>query len=144
MSATHPGRGAAAIVGVADAVSPTGELEGTNRAIEMTVIREALEDAGLSLSDVDGVFACTGGAFMHSMELAEYLAIKPVWTDSTQTGGSSFEVLCEHATAAIALGRCDVALITYAATPRSSRKRGGPGFGGGAQRAVLALPTPTR
>ncbi len=136
MVEAHPGRGRAAIVGVADAASPTGELEGTNRALEMAMIREALSDAGLELGDVDGVFSCMGGSFMHSLEHAEYLGIQPVWTDSTQTGGSSFEVLCEHAAAAIALGRCEVALITYAATPRSSFKRGGPGFGGGAQRAA--------
>ena len=133
---TDPFRGRAAIVGVADAASPTGELDGTTRALEAAMVREALADAGLALTDVDGVFAGTGGTFMHSMELAEYLGIQPRWTDSTQTGGSSFEVLCEHAAAAIALGRCEVAIITYAATPRSSFKRGGPGFGGGAQRAA--------
>jgi acetyl-CoA acetyltransferase len=129
-------RAAAAVVGVADAVSPTGELEGSSRAIELAVIAEALDDAGLTVSDVDGVFACVGGTFMNSVELAEYLAIAPVWTDSTQTGGSSFEVMVEHAAAAIALGHCEVALITYVATPRSSFKRGGPGFGGGAARAA--------
>ena len=133
---TDPFRGRAAIVGVADAASPTGELDGTTRALEAAMVREALADAGLALTDVDGVFAGTGGTFMHSIELAEYLGIQPRWTDSTQTGGSSFEVLCEHAAAAIALGRCEVAIITYAATPRSSFKRGGPGFGGGAQRAA--------
>jgi acetyl-CoA acetyltransferase/uncharacterized OB-fold protein len=129
-------RAAAAIVGVADAASPTGELEGTTRALELAMIREALDDAGLGLADVDGIFAATGGQFMHSMELAEYLGVQPVWTDSTLTGGSSFEVLVEHATAAIALGRCEVAVVVYAATPRSSFRRGGPGFGGGAQRAA--------
>lgn len=130
------GRGTAAIVGVADAVSPTGELEGSLRAIELGVIAEALDDAGLTLGDVDGVAACTGGTFMHSVELAEYLGIQPNWTDSTQTGGSSFEVMVEHAAAAITLGHCEVAVITYAATPKSSFKRGGQGFGGGAARAA--------
>lgn len=130
------GRAAAAIVGAADLVSPTGELDGSTRKLEVEAIRAALDDAGLTLADVDGIFASTGGSFMPSMELAEYLGIQPVWTDSTQTGGSSFEVLCEHAAAAIALGRCEVAVIVYAATPKSSFKRGGPGFGGGAQRAA--------
>ena len=50
-------RAKAAIVGVADAVSPTGELEGSVRALEVQVIREALDDAGLAISDVDAVFA---------------------------------------------------------------------------------------
>ena len=41
-------RGAAAIVGVADAASPTGELETRGRALEAAMIREALDDAGLT------------------------------------------------------------------------------------------------
>ena len=52
-------RGAAAIVGVADAASPTGELEPRGRALEAAMIREALDDAGLTLADVDGV--CSRG-----------------------------------------------------------------------------------
>ena len=85
-------RGAAAIVGVSDAVSPTGTLDGTSRAVEVQCIREALDDAGLTLADVDGVFTALGTGFGPSMELAEYLGIQPRHTDSTNTGGSSFEV----------------------------------------------------
>ncbi|MDQ1396973.1 MAG: hypothetical protein QOG64_2232 [Acidimicrobiaceae bacterium] len=121
-------RGAAAIVGVADAVSPTGELEMSGRGLEAVMIRDALADAGLALSDVDAVFSAVGSGFAPSMELAEYLGIQPRWTDSTQVGGSSFEVHVEHAAAAIALGLCEVAVIAYAANPRSSRKKGGGGF----------------
>jgi acetyl-CoA acetyltransferase len=116
-------RGAAAFVGVADAVSPTGELDLTGRALEASVISQALDDAGLSLADVDGL--CHGGS---SMQMAEYLGIHPRFTDSTQTGGSSFEVHAEHAAAAIAAGLCDVVVGVYAATPRSDRKRNRPQF----------------
>jgi acetyl-CoA acetyltransferase len=130
-------RAQSAIVGVADAVSPTGELEGTTRAIELAVINEALADAGLALRDVDAIFACLG-SFMPSMELAEYLGIQPVWTDSTQTGGSSFEVLVEHAALALATGQCEVAVIVYASTPKSSFKRGQGGFGGAQRAAAMA------
>ncbi len=140
MSGTGAGlRGAAAIVGVADAVSPTGELEGSLRAIEAAVIREALDDAGLTLADVDGVCSNLSAGWAPSMELAEYLGIAPRWTDSTQTGGSSFEIHVEHAAAAIALGLCEVVIVVYAATPRSSFKRGGPGFG---SRQATPGPTP--
>ncbi|HEY6426372.1 MAG TPA: hypothetical protein VIX84_03990, partial [Acidimicrobiales bacterium] len=48
-------RGAAALVGVADAVSPSGELDLHGRALEAAMVREALADAGLDLGDVDGV-----------------------------------------------------------------------------------------
>jgi acetyl-CoA acetyltransferase len=134
----HWRRGAAAIVGVADAVSPTGELEGTPRAIETTVIREALDDAGLTIADVDGVATCTGGLMMHSVELAEYLGVQARWTDSTQTGGSSFEIHVEHAAAAIQLGLADVVVVSYVNTPRSTAKRTGRGFSGAAGQADMA------
>ena len=131
---THPMRASAAVVGVADEVSPTGELEGELRTIEARVIRAALDDAGLTVDDVDGLFTCTGGTMMPSVELAEYLGVHPTWTNSTQTGGSSYELHVEQAAAAITLGLCETAVIVYASTPRSNRRRGGAGMG------VLATP----
>jgi acetyl-CoA acetyltransferase len=108
----------AAIVGVADLISPTGRLDLAVRAMEVAVVREALADAGLALADVDAVFCSTG--VMASAELSEYLRITPRWTDTTMTGGSSFEVLVEHAALALEAGRCDVALIVYAENPRTA------------------------
>lgn len=64
-------RGAAAIVGVADEVSDTGEIDLPTRELEALVIAAALDDAGLSVGDVDGVCTATGGTLMHSVELAE-------------------------------------------------------------------------
>src|SRR4051812_30546172 len=125
---SHPLRGAAAIVGVADEVSPTGMIEGSIRSLEARMIRAALDDAGLTLADVDGVFTNTGPGWAPSMELAEYLGIQARYTDSTQTGGSSFEIHLEHAAAAIALGLCEVAVTVYASTPRSDRKLRGGGY----------------
>lgn len=112
-------RGAVAIVGVADAASPTGELPLFGRDLEVAMVREALADAGLALSDVDGV--CHTGS---ALGFAEYLGIHPTFTDSTNTGGSSFEVFVEHAAAAIASGACEVVVAVYAATPRSDRRAG--------------------
>jgi acetyl-CoA acetyltransferase len=111
-------RGKAAIVGAVDVASPTGKLGRPVRALEIEMIRSALDDAGLSLSDVDAVCSATG--MMASMELAEYLRIQPRWTDNTMTGGSSFEVHVDHAAAAIASGQCEVVVIVYAQTPRSA------------------------
>ncbi|MCU1496803.1 MAG: thiolase [Acidimicrobiales bacterium] len=140
MSTGVPGlRAKAAIVGVADAVSPTGMLEGSTRELEVRMIREALDDAGLALADVDGLFSNLSNGWAPSLELAEYLGIAPRWTDSTQTGGSSFEIHVEHAAAAIALGLCDVAVLVYASTPYSSFKQGGAGFG---SRQAAPGPTP--
>jgi acetyl-CoA acetyltransferase len=112
-------RGRAAIVGVADAVSPTGELDAHGRALEARVIGEALAEAGLTLADVDGV--CHGQS---SVGLAEYLGIHPRFTESTNTGGSSYEIHVEHAAAAIAAGLCEVVIGVYASTPRGDRRHG--------------------
>lgn len=127
--APHPLRGAAAVVGVADAATPSGMLDGTVPQLEARMIREALADAGLSLSDVDGVSVNNGLGWAPSLELAERLGITPRWTDSTQTGGSSFEIHVQHAAAAIALGLCEVVVVVYAATPRSDFKAGRGGWG---------------
>jgi acetyl-CoA acetyltransferase len=113
-------RGAAAIVGVADAVSSTGELDIHGRALEAAVAREALADAGLTIADVDGVTYAGQVA-----PIAEYLGVHPRFVDGTGVGGSSFEIHVEHAAAAIAAGLCDVVLGVYAATPRSDRRRPG-------------------
>ena len=118
-------RGAAAIVGVTDDVSPTGELDRTGRELEVAMVLSALEDAGLSLADVDGV--CHPES---AVSFAEYLGVHPVFTESTMTGGSSYEVHVEHAAAAIAAGVCDVVVSVYAATPHSDRSRGRPRGGG--------------
>jgi len=112
-------RGAAAIVGVADAVSPTGELDDHGRALEVRVVREALDDAGLTIADVDGL--CCSGA---PGGLAEHLGLDLAFVEGTFTGGSSFEVHVEHAAAAIAAGLCEVVVGVYAQTPRSDRRQG--------------------
>jgi acetyl-CoA acetyltransferase len=65
------------------------------------------------------------------MALAEYLGVHPRFTDSTSTGGSSFEVHAEHAAAAIAAGLCDVVVSVYGATPQGDRRRAGQRRGGG-------------
>lgn len=81
----------------------------------------ALEDAGLSLSDVDGI--CTAG--FASYEVAEYLGIVPRFTDGTAVGGSSFVIHVGHAIMAIATGKADVVLITHGESGRS--RVGAPG-----------------
>jgi acetyl-CoA acetyltransferase len=129
-------RARAAIVGVADEVSPTGELDRRGRALEAAVIRDALADAGLTLADVDGL------AYAGQVSgLAEFLGVRPRFLDGTIVGGSSYELHVEHAAAAIAAGLCDVVVGVYAATPRSDRNRG-PGGGAGGGPGPFAGPPP--
>ena len=91
--------------------------------------RNALRDAGIDKSAVDGVFTAGVGG-MASTQLSEYLGIVPKYTDSTMTGGSSFVIHVEHAAAAIAAGLCSVALITHGETGFSARNRRGQRGGG--------------
>lgn len=114
-------RGVAAIVGAADAVSPTGVLDVYGRELHVQVAREALADAGLTFADVDGVAAV--GSLMQANELSEHLGLRPRWVDTTMTGGSSFEILVQHAMAAIACDLADTVLVVYGETPRGDRAR---------------------
>jgi acetyl-CoA acetyltransferase len=80
-------------------------------------IRRALDDCGLGLSDIDG-YCCAGASRLDvapdDMEvMVEYLGLAPTYTDSTMTGGSSFEIHVEHAAAAIQTGLCETVLISY-------------------------------
>jgi acetyl-CoA acetyltransferase len=112
-------RGAAAVVGIAELASPTGELELWGRALEARVIADALADAGLTLADVDGVAHAWS-----SLDLAEFLGISPTFTEATYIGGSGYELYVEKAAAAIAAGQAETILIVYGASPRSDRGRG--------------------
>lgn len=116
--------GASAVVGAADLVSPTGQLDHRGRPLESLVVAAALEDAGLNLAEVDGL-AVAGGP-LASLQVAEYLGIRPRWTDTTQIGGASFEAHIEHAAAAIACGLAEVVVVVYGATPRTDAKLGLP------------------
>jgi len=113
-------RGSVAIVGAAESdlgavaagLSPTDLMA-------QAVLR-ALRDAGLSPHDVDGLFACASQPRMTTMAICEYLRIDPRHHDVTYMGGSSFMTQLAHAQAAIEAGLCEVAVIAYASTQRSS------------------------
>src|SRR3954452_1023157 len=80
----------------------------------------AVEDAGLAVEDVDGLFATSSQLPMATLNLCEELRIATRWTDSTNVGGSSFLVHVQHARTALEAGLCDVALIAYGSTQRST------------------------
>ena len=82
--------------------------------------RGALADAGMAISDVDGLFTAGVGP-IGVMTLAEHLNLQPRFHDSTNIGGSSFVAHVLHAAAAIAAGLCEVALIVYGSTASSER-----------------------
>ena len=79
----------------------------------------ALDDAGLSKSDVNGLLT----AGFSTLVTAEYMGIQPTFTDNTSVGGSSFVIHVAHAAAAIRAGYCDTVLITHGQAGRSTRAR---------------------
>ncbi len=94
--------------------------------------RGALDDCGLSLRDVDGLFAASMSmGAMGVVSLAEYLNIKPRYLDGTNIGGSSFVAHVSHAAAAIHAGLCEVALVLYGSTAASNALAIGTGLGSG-------------
>ena len=111
-------RGAAAIVGVADAASPTGELEltrpGARGGDDPGGARRRRPHPRRRRRRVPRACRRCGSPSTS--------ASTPRFTDSTNTGGSSFEVHVEHAAAAITAGLCDVVVSVYASTPRSDRR----------------------
>jgi acetyl-CoA acetyltransferase len=109
------------IVGVAE--TPLGKVQGhTELSMCAVAAREALREAGMTLRDVDGIFVNYMGE-EGSVQVGEYLGIQPRYADSTDVGGGSFEAFIHHAMLAIAAGRCEVALITYASLQRTKRGR---------------------
>jgi acetyl-CoA acetyltransferase len=92
-------------------------------AIFEEVITAALEDAGLTLSEVDGLCVTAGdvaegGSSEDVIEIAEYLGITPTFFDSTDIGGCSAIYQTGVAAAAIEAGLADVVVVAYAAAPR--------------------------
>jgi acetyl-CoA acetyltransferase len=112
-------RGSAAIVGAAE--SDLGQVADGMSVFDLMAqgVKRALDDCGLSLKDVDGLFCATTQSRMSALGLAEYLGINPPFLGSTIVGGSSFEYHVAHAMAAIELGLCNVAVIAYGSTQRS-------------------------
>ncbi|HVY14314.1 MAG TPA: thiolase domain-containing protein [Rhodopila sp.] len=112
-------RGAAYIVGAWE--HPTRKAPDKSIAqLHAECAKGALEDAGLTKDDVDGYF-CAGDApgTLGPLSMLDYMNLKCRRVDSTDVGGSSYQVAVGHAMEAIASGRCNVALITLAGRPRS-------------------------
>ena len=110
-----------AIVGVAESDEIGRVADKSSLQHHAEAAYNALEDAGLSIKDVDGVLS----AGFSTLTIAEYLGIQPSYTDSTAVGGSSFIIHIAHAMAAINAGYCEVALVTHGEAGRSARNRAG-------------------
>jgi acetyl-CoA acetyltransferase len=104
------------IVGV-DESDEIGTLPGKSQlTLHVEAIHNAVRDAGLKVSDVDGVFT----AGQHSpATIAEAVGVVPRYVDGTTVGGCSFIIMVGHAMLALHHGLCDVAVVAHGESGRS-------------------------
>jgi len=103
---------------------PGRELPNTSiPQIHAEVALGALADAGLSLSDVDGYFSAADAPGLGGLAMADYLGLDLRYMDSSDMGGSVYMSHVGHAAAAIAAGKCRVALVTLGGRPRTTNLR---------------------
>lgn len=121
----------AAIVGIHE--YPSRDVEGRVSPLQIKAhsAARALEDAGLTWSDVDAVYDAGEAGPMSGFTISEYFGIEPRVIDTTNVGGSSYEYHAAHARRDIAAGKAKVALLTYGSTAHSNMARIGAGGRGG-------------
>ncbi|WOD14130.1 thiolase C-terminal domain-containing protein [Paraburkholderia kirstenboschensis] len=76
--------------------------------------KRALDDAGLKVSDIDGVltaYSFTEPYFMLGSVICEYLGLKPRFNASLVAGGASPAVMLKHAAEAIVAGQAETILV---------------------------------
>ena len=121
----------AAIVGVDDGA---GDNEGRGcMEIAAEAAVHALDDAGLTLGDVDALLAAYAWeepSLMFGSEVAGYLGLSPDYVETVCFGGASPAMMVARAARAIAAGACSVAVLAVASNRRSR-------IGGAATAAAL-------
>jgi acetyl-CoA acetyltransferase len=81
---------------------------------------KALTDARVGLAEVDGLFVCLPDDALAGLYAAEYLGIRPRYTDCNRTGGSAFLSHAIVASLMLEAGYIDTALIVYGSNQRTS------------------------
>lgn len=115
-------RNAVAVVGAAETTKLGVIPELSVIGLHADAALNAMADAGLKPSDIDGL--ATAGEYAPAV--AGYLGLSPKWIDGTTVGGCSFMLHVRHAAAAIEAGYCSTVLITHGESGRSLV--GGPSF----------------
>ncbi|MFS8980911.1 thiolase [Cupriavidus necator] len=111
-------RGGIAILGTG--LAGLGHAGGrSEQEIIAQAAHRAVVDSGLRMKDIDGILTSSLTSPWWVMRMAEYLGIRPRFSDSPMFGGSSFIADLQIAAMAIEAGRCDNVLICYGSNPRS-------------------------
>lgn len=112
-------RGHVAIVGAG--ATPGWNNPGYSSLDQMAIaVSAAAKDAGIAVSQIDGLFVSTLTQFMPALSAAEYLGIQPKYMDGTNIGGSSFVAHLLSAALALQSGQCSVACICYGSNQLSA------------------------
>ena len=112
-------RGAIAVLGTG--LAGLGHAGGlTEQEIIAQAACKAVARSGLEMKDIDGILTSSLTSPWWVMRMAEYLGIRPRFSDSTMFGGSSFIADLKVAALAIAAGECENVLVCYGSTPRSA------------------------
>jgi acetyl-CoA acetyltransferase len=119
--------GSVAIVGAAETTEMGLIPDMSVIGLHADAALNAMKDAGLKPSDIDGV--ATAGESPTSV--AHYLGITPTYVDGTSVGGCSFMLHVRHAAAAINEGLATTVLVTHGESGKSRVGAGGWGPGGG-------------
>lgn len=109
-----------AIVGAAE--SDLGVTGKSILTLQSQAVTRALDDAGLTLADVDGL-ATTGVSRFSAVQLADHFGVEAAWTDSTFAGGSAYEMMVARASQAIEAGQASCVVISFASNQRSAKSR---------------------
>ncbi len=104
-----------AVVGAAETTRLGVIPDMSNIMLHADCAINAMRDAGLKPSDIDGI-ACAGES---PTNMAHYLGLTPKWVDGTAVGGCSFMIHVRHAAAAISAGLCTTVLITHGESGKS-------------------------
>lgn len=111
-------RGSIATVGVG--LSAFGEVPGrTHMELMGEAIHNALTDAGIDKSEVDGLFTSNFVDQLTPLVVSEYFGLKPTFMDGSNLGGSVFVNSVQSAALALNAGLCNVALICYGSNSRT-------------------------
>jgi acetyl-CoA acetyltransferase len=118
-------RNRVAIVGVADTeVGVVPQYSATQ--LYVRAARLALEDAGITKNEVDGLITCASWAepyLYHAEMIAEYMQIFPRYCMGAPAGGGTTLAIMHHAASAIVTGMCNTVLVTMADSQVSGLSR---------------------
>src|SRR4030081_3860017 len=109
-------RNQVAVVGAAE-TTELGVIPNTSQIqLHADAALNAIADAGLKLSDIDGIAT----AVETPQQIAHYLGVPPPGVDVPSVGGVSFMLHVRHAAAATEAGLCKTVLITHAESGKSN------------------------